>query len=47
MRGGGGGGGGGLNVTDVRRETIPLLWSTVGEKVFVLTWGFTKYLSIC
>ena len=32
---------GGLNVTDVRRDRIPLLWSTVRRwpKVLVLTWG--------
>ena len=33
-------------MTDVRRERIPLLWSTVGEqlwpKVFVRRWGIDK-----
>ena len=33
-------------MTDVRRERIPLLWTTVGEQlwpnVFVLRWGIDK-----
>ena len=39
-----GGWGGGLNVTDVRREKIPLLWSTVGE--VMLAKGFCSNMGI-
>ena len=42
---------GGLNVTDVRRERIPLLRSTVGEttlaKGFCSNMGDTKYPCVC
>ena len=38
-------------MTDVRRERIPLLWSTVGEtalaKGFCSNMGDTKYLCVC
>ena len=51
MEGGGGGRGViGLNVTDVRMERIPLLWSTVKERAwakgFSLNTGDTKYLCV-
>ena len=44
---------GGLNVTDIRRERIPLalLWSTVGETVlakgFCSTMGDMENLCVC
>ena len=42
---------GGLNATDVRRERIPLLWSTLEEaalaKGFGSNVGDTKYPSVC
>ena len=38
-------------MTDVRREVIPLLWSTVGEtavaKGFCSNLGDTTYLCVC
>jgi len=40
-----------FNVTDVRRERIPLVWSTVGEtalaKGFCSNMGDTKYVCVC
>ena len=42
---------GGLNVTHVRRERIPVLWSTVRERVLVkafrVNMGDTKYQCVC
>ena len=42
---------GGLNVTDVRRRRIPLLWSKVREitlaKCFSCNTGDTKYPCVC
>ena len=42
---------GGLNVADVRRERIPLLWSTVRErglaKGFSFNMGDAKCLCVC
>ena len=41
----------GLNVTDVRREQIPLFWSTAGETAlangFCCNIGDTKYPCVC
>ena len=38
-------------MTDVRRERIPLLWSTVGERALAEGFSFdmddTKYLRVC
>ena len=38
-------------MTDVRRETIPLLWSTVRERALVKDFSFdmgvTKYPCVC
>ena len=42
---------GGLNATDVRREIIPLLWSTAGERAlakgFSSNMGDAKYPCVC
>ena len=37
----------GLNVTDVRRERIPLLWITALAKCFCSVMGDTKYPCVC
>ena len=41
---------GGLNVTDVRRKRIPLLWSTVRETALAKDFGFnagdTMYMTM-